>query len=107
MLIGIPKEIKTHEYRVGMTPSSVRELVHHGHQVIVETNAGRAIGLDDALYQVAGADIVDNAEDVFARPVFEITSSPRAKRKESSGPSLVPIRPLSKERIVWWCVSPQ
>ena len=67
MLIGIPKEIKTHEYRVGMTPSSVRELVHHGHQVIVETNAGRAIGLDDALYEAAGAEVVGGAEDVFAR----------------------------------------
>jgi alanine dehydrogenase len=67
MLIGIPKEIKTHEYRVGMTPSSVRELIHHGHQAIVQTNVGRAIGLDDAMYQVAGAEIVGSAEDVFAR----------------------------------------
>ena len=67
MLIGIPKEIKTHEYRVGMTPSSVRELIHHGHQAIVQTNVGRAIGLDDAMYQAAGAEIVGSAEDVFAR----------------------------------------
>ncbi|MFP6744687.1 MAG: alanine dehydrogenase [Alphaproteobacteria bacterium] len=67
MLIGIPKEIKTYEYRVGMTPSSVRELVHHGHQVIVQTNAGSAIGLDDSQYQAAGAEVVGGAEDVFAR----------------------------------------
>ena len=44
MLIGIPKEIKNHEYRVGMTPNSVRELIAHGHQVIVETQAGEGIG---------------------------------------------------------------
>ncbi len=67
MLIGVPKEIKTHEYRVGLTPSSVRELVHHGHQVIVQTDAGHAIGLDDDDYVKAGAEIVDSAEEVFAR----------------------------------------
>ena len=44
MLIGVPKEIKTHEYRVGLVPGSVRELVHHGHQVVVEKGAGAAIG---------------------------------------------------------------
>ena len=48
MLIGVPKEIKTHEYRVGLIPGSVRELAHHGHQVMVETGAGAAIGFDDA-----------------------------------------------------------
>ena len=47
MLIGVPKEIKNHEYRVGLAPAGVRELVHHGHQVMVETNAGAGIGLDD------------------------------------------------------------
>ena len=47
MLIGVPKEIKNHEYRVGMTPTAVRELIHHGHKVIVETNAGMGIGMDD------------------------------------------------------------
>ena len=48
MLIGVPKEIKNHEYRVGMTPGSVRECVHHGHSVIVETNVGTGIGAKDA-----------------------------------------------------------
>ena len=67
MLIGVPQEIKVHEYRVGLTPSSVYELVHHGHDVIVEADAGRAIGLDDEDYRDAGAAIVDNAEEVFAR----------------------------------------
>jgi alanine dehydrogenase len=67
MLIGVPKEIKVHEYRVGLTPSSVRELVTHGHQVIVETAAGLGIGADDAEYVRAGAQIVGQASDVFAR----------------------------------------
>ena len=50
MLIGVPKEIKTHEYRVGLVPSSVRELVQHGHQVMVESGAGAGIGIDDEAY---------------------------------------------------------
>ncbi len=66
MLIGIPKEIKTHEYRVGLVPGSVREFVHHGHAVIVETNAGIGIGFDDAAYAKAGAKIVASAAEVFA-----------------------------------------
>ncbi|MBS1190456.1 MAG: L-alanine dehydrogenase [Rhodocyclaceae bacterium] len=67
MRIGIPKEIKNHEYRVGMTPGSVRELVAHGHQVVVQKTAGAAIGLDDDLYEAAGAEVVDGPEEVFAR----------------------------------------
>ncbi len=66
MLIGVPKEIKNHEYRVGMTPSSGRELLHHGHKVLVETKAGAGIGFDDAAYQAAGAKIANKAADVFA-----------------------------------------
>jgi len=46
MLIGVPKEIKTHEYRVGLVPASVRELIHHGHKVVVETKAGGGIGFN-------------------------------------------------------------
>ena len=67
MLIGVPKEIKTHEYRVGLVPGSVRELVHHGHQVIVETTAGGGIGFDDKAYEAAGARIVPTAAEVFAK----------------------------------------
>jgi alanine dehydrogenase len=67
MLIGVPKEIKNNEYRVGLTPASVRELVTHGHQVLVQQNAGTAIGLDDAQYQAAGAEMVAAAADIFAR----------------------------------------
>jgi len=67
MLIGVPKEIKDHEYRVGMTPAGVRELVAHGHQVLIQKEAGHAIGLDDALYLNAGADLVTTAAEIFAR----------------------------------------
>jgi alanine dehydrogenase len=67
MLIGVPKEIKNHEYRVGLTPPSVRELVAHGHRVMVETLAGAGIGAPDADYQKAGAEIVASAEEIFRR----------------------------------------
>jgi len=67
MLIGCPKEIKNHEYRVGLTPASARELCQHGHQVLVQSGAGAAIGLLDAQYQAAGAQLVDSAQEVFAR----------------------------------------
>ncbi|MBL8661040.1 MAG: alanine dehydrogenase [Rhodospirillales bacterium] len=66
MLIGVPKEIKNHEYRVGLTPDSVRELDAHGHKVVVETRAGGGIGSSDDDYRAAGADIAAKPEDVFA-----------------------------------------
>ncbi len=66
MLIGVPKEIKNHEYRVGMTPTSVQEAVAHGHSVVVETNAGAGIGSTDDDYIAAGARIAGTAADVFA-----------------------------------------
>ena len=67
MLIGVPKEIKIHENRVGLTPASVRELVVHGHQVMVQKNAAQAIGLDDSRYQAAGAEIVETPEEIYFR----------------------------------------
>ncbi|WP_415227083.1 alanine dehydrogenase [Psychromonas sp.] len=67
MLIGVPKEIKNHEYRVGMIPASVRELVQNGHDVIVETNAGIGIGFNDQDYITAGASIEDEAATIFAK----------------------------------------
>lgn len=66
MRVGVPKEIKNHEYRVGMTPPAVRELTARGHDVFVETQAGEAIGLHDELYARAGARILPTAEEVFA-----------------------------------------
>ena len=67
MLIGVPKEIKDHEYRVGLTPDSVNEVVLHGHEVIVERGAGAGIGAEDADYTEVGAEIVDGAQAVFER----------------------------------------
>ncbi len=67
MIIGVPKEIKNHEYRVGMVPASVRELVDHGHQVYVETNAGGGIGFTDSDYTAVGAEILPTASDVFSK----------------------------------------
>ena len=67
MIIGVPKEIKNHEYRVGLTPEGVHELHCQGHRVLIEANAGLAIGLTNALYQQAGADIIDSAETIYAR----------------------------------------
>ncbi len=66
MLVGVPKEIKTHEYRVGLVPGSVRELVLHGHKVLVESGAGSGIGFADDAYRAAGADIAPDAKAVFA-----------------------------------------
>jgi len=66
MLIGVPTEIKTHEYRVGLTAGSVRELIHHGHRVVVQAGAGHGVGLDDDAYRAAGADVVGSAAEVFA-----------------------------------------
>ena len=67
MRIGLPREIKNHEYRVGLTPASVRELTAHGHPVLVQTGAGAAIGLDDAQYLAAGATLAQDAAEVFAQ----------------------------------------
>ena len=67
MLIGVPKEIKTQEYRVGLVPASVKELVARGHEVIVETAAGAAINFTDEMYKAAGASIVATAKEVFER----------------------------------------
>ncbi|MBT8098251.1 MAG: alanine dehydrogenase, partial [Gammaproteobacteria bacterium] len=66
MKIGVPKEIKTLEFRVGMTPGGVRELVQAGHEVTVETGAGEGIGMSNADYVAAGARVLDKATDVFA-----------------------------------------
>lgn len=67
MLIGTPKEIKNHEYRVGLTPASVQELVGQGHEVIIEANAGIGIGATDQDYENAGADILETAAEIFAK----------------------------------------
>ena len=67
MRVGCPKEIKNHEYRVGLTPGAVREYVAHGHDVLIETGAGAGIGADDHAYIAAGARIAASAKDVFEK----------------------------------------
>ena len=66
MRIGVPKEIKNNEFRVGLVPSSVQELVHHGHQVVVEAGAGLGAGISDADYVAAGASIASGPDPIFA-----------------------------------------
>jgi alanine dehydrogenase len=66
MKIGVPKEIKVHEYRVGLVPAGVAELVNSGHQVLVQSGAGAGIGFEDAHYREAGATVAPRAKDVFA-----------------------------------------
>ncbi|MCC8943033.1 alanine dehydrogenase, partial [Bradyrhizobium sp. Arg68] len=66
MRIGVPKEIKIEEYRVGLTPASVREYVAHGHEVVVQRGAGEGIGAGDDVYRQAGASVADTADEVFA-----------------------------------------
>jgi alanine dehydrogenase len=77
MIIGIPKEIKDHEYRVGVTPAGARILTDAGHQVHIETGAGAAIGFTDAHYAAAGARIVDAARDVYACPMVIKVKEPQ------------------------------
>ena len=74
MIVGVPKEIKNHEYRVGMTPGSVKEMVHHGHTVLIENNAGLGIGFSDQDYEIAGAQIVSTAKEIFeeARLIIKV-----------------------------------
>ncbi|BFM11517.1 alanine dehydrogenase [Simiduia litorea] len=67
MRIGVPKEIKNHEYRIGLTPAGVKELVMNGHEVMVENNGGAAIGFENDQYLAAGASIIDTAEEIFAK----------------------------------------
>jgi alanine dehydrogenase len=83
MIVGVPKETKVHEYRVGLTPQSVRELVAHGHEVRVETRAGAAIDFDDEAYRAAGATIVAAAEEVFAAAalVVKVKEPQEAERR--------------------------
>lgn len=87
MRIGVPKEIKVHEYRVGMTPDSVRELTTHGHKVTVQTGAGEGIGLSDDAYRAAGATIANEAVSIFAESEMIV------KVKEPQLPECAMLRP--------------
>jgi len=92
MRIGVPKEIKVHEYRVGLTPHAARELTARGHDVFVETDAGDAIGLTDEMYTRVGAKILPNADEVFA------TADMVVKVKE---PQAVEIKRLRKSQTLF------
>jgi alanine dehydrogenase len=87
MRIGVPKEIKVHEYRVGLTPTAVREIIHHGHEVVIESRAGHGIGFDDEHYAMHGAKIVPSASDVFG------TADLIIKVKEPQPPEIKLLRP--------------
>jgi alanine dehydrogenase len=87
MRIGVPKEIKNHEYRVGMTPPAVRELTSRGHDVFVETNAGDGIGLHDEMYTRVGAKILKTADEVFG------TADMIVKVKEPQPTEIARLRP--------------
>jgi alanine dehydrogenase len=84
MLVGVPKEIKDNEYRVGVVPSTVRELTETGHQVLVETDAGSGAGLPDDDYKAAGAEIVTDADAVYGRAelIVKVKEPLAAERKK-------------------------
>ncbi|MBM3569190.1 MAG: alanine dehydrogenase [Alphaproteobacteria bacterium] len=92
MRIGVPKEIKVEEHRVGLTPSSVRELTRRGHDVLVERGAGQDIGLGDELYKISGAGIVDSPAEIFARADLVV------KVKEPQAPEL---KLLRREQVLF------
>ncbi|MET0496850.1 MAG: alanine dehydrogenase [Steroidobacteraceae bacterium] len=92
MRVGVPKEIKNHEYRVGLVPAGVRELVNAGHEVLIQSTAGAGIGLADSAYQAAGATIVATAAEVFAAADLVV------KVKE---PQLAECRMLRKGQVLF------
>ncbi|MEX1213902.1 alanine dehydrogenase [Saccharospirillum sp.] len=83
MRVGVPKEIKNHEYRVGLTPTAVRELVHNGHEVAVETQAGASIGFSNEEYQTAGAQILPSATEMYdwAEMIVKVKEPQAIERK--------------------------
>ena len=87
MLVGVPKEIKTHEYRVGLVPGSVRELIHHGHRVVVQSGAGLGSGFPDGAYEAVGAHIAPTEQQVFAEADMIV------KVKEPLAPEIAMLRP--------------
>jgi len=90
MVIGVPKEIKVREYRVGLVPASVRELTSHGHQVLVEAGAGAGIGMSDQAYEAAGAKIVPGAAEVFEKAELVIkVKEPQAEERKRLRPGQV------------------
>lgn len=91
MIIGVPKEIKNHEYRVGMVSASVRELTARNHTVFVQSGAGNGIGFGDADYRAAGADILASAAEVFAKA--EMSVKVKRSPRSSNAPCGARVRP--------------
>lgn len=90
MLIGVPKEIKNHEYRVGMIPSSVREVVGHGHLVIIEDGAGAGVGITNEDFMAVGATIVATAQEVFDRADMVVkVKEPQASERRMLRPGQI------------------
>lgn len=105
MIVGTVREIKNHEYRVGLTPESVHELTAHGHRVLVESGAGEGIGAHDALYARAGAEVVDNPAAIFAAAEMIVKvkePQPEERAMLRPGQSSTPIctsRPIPIRRV--------
>jgi len=108
MRVGVPKEIKNHEYRVGLVPSSVLELVHHGHEVLVQKGAGLGAGLTDEDYIAAGAKIIETADEIFASADMIVkVKEPQADERKKLRPGqilftylhLAPDAPQTKDLI--------
>ena len=90
MLVGVPREIKDHEYRVGLVPSSVAELIHHGHSVLIERGAGIGAGLSDEDYRTAGATLVDGPDRIFGDAELIVkVKEPLARERKKLGPGQV------------------
>jgi len=108
MLIGVPREIKDQEFRVGLTPASAREIVEHGHGVLVESGAGAGIGATDADYKAAGAQVAAGADEVFSRAemVVKVKEPQAVERKRlRRGQVLLPTctsRPIRNRRASSW-----
>ena len=90
MLVGIPKEVKDNEFRVGMTPAAIAELVHHGHRAIVERGAGAGSGSPDEEYARAGAELVDASAEIFARAEMIVkVKEPLAEERKQLRPGQI------------------
>jgi alanine dehydrogenase len=101
MLVGVPKEIKDNEYRVGIVPSTVRELADKGHRVVVESRAGAGAGFADSDYQTAGAEVVPDSDAIFSRAELIVkVKEPLAteRKKLSRGQALFTYLHLAPDR---------
>ena len=97
MRVGVPKEVKIHEYRVGLVPASVRELVRNGHEALVEAGAGAAIGFTDSAYVAAGASVVPDAASVFEQADM-VVKVKEPTRTAPAAATVAVMKPVSRRR---------